>query len=117
MPRGQAELVKALGDHLVEDITNLGNRAPASASIDRPSFDAVYAAACGGRVPARARGRRLAGVRRGARLAYADRLEQMAAFWAAPSVSWFGGSEPLRSPTHRQATGVVAGDDEAQPAG
>ena len=30
------------GDHLVEDITNLGNRTPASSSLDRPSFDAVY---------------------------------------------------------------------------
>jgi hypothetical protein len=27
----------------------------------------------------------------------------MAVFWVAPSVSWFGGSEALRSPTHRPA--------------
>ena len=63
VPRGQAELAKALGDHLVEDITNLGNRAPASSSLDRPSFDAVYAAPRGRRLSAGARGRSLAGVR------------------------------------------------------
>jgi len=110
VPRGQAELAKALGDHLVEDITNLGNRTPASASIDRPSFDAVYErlAAAGYRLvpedeawPAFA----------AARASYADRLEQMAVFWVAPSVSWFGGSEALRSPTHRPA------GDEAEGAG
>ena len=39
----------------------------------------------------------------------------MAVFWVAPSVSWFGGSEALRSPTHRPAgddavnAGAVAG--------
>jgi hypothetical protein len=102
VPRGQAELAKALGDHLVEDITNLGNRAPGSTSIDRPSFDAVYQRleAAGYRLvpedeawPAFA----------AARASYADRLEQMAVFWVAPSVSWFGGSEALRSPTHRPA--------------
>jgi hypothetical protein len=116
VPRGQAELVRALGAHLVEDITNLGFRAPSSASIDRAAFDAVYArlAAAGYRLaPEPTAWETFAE----ARLAYADRLEEMAAFWAVPSVSWFGGSDPLRSPTHRQGTGVVAGDDEAQPVG
>src|SRR6476660_686821 len=110
VPRGQAELAKALGDHLVEDITNLGNRARASTSLDRPSFDAVYErlAAAGYRLvpedeawPAFA----------AARASYADRLEQMAVFWVAPSVSWFGGSEALRSPTHRPASDEAGGAD------
>lgn len=113
VPRGQAELVKALGDHLVEDIANLGNRADASVSLDRPAFDAVYArlAAAGYRLApeseaweAFAEGRRT----------YAERLEQMASFWAVTSVSWFGGSDPLRSPTHRPQ-GVTAAQDEAAP--
>src|SRR4029079_17754911 len=43
VPRGQAELARELGIHLVEDITNLGNRAPAMATVDRAAFDAVYA--------------------------------------------------------------------------
>ena len=75
-----------------------------------PSFDAVYErlAAAGYRLvpedeawPAFA----------AARASYADRLEQMAVFWVAPSVSWFGGSEALRSPTHRPA-----GDEAESPA-
>ena len=110
VPRGQAELAKALGDHLCEDITNLGNRAPASSSLDRPSFDAVYErlAAAGYRlVPEDVAWPAFAA----ARASYADRLAQMAAFWATPSVSWFGGSEALRSPTHRPSRQ----DDEAAP--
>jgi ion channel len=102
--RGQAELVKVLGDHLVEDITNLGNRAPASASatLDRTAFDAVYERLA-------AAGYRLAPEEdawpafSAARTSYAGRLAEMASFWVAPSASWFGGSEALRSPTHRPA--------------
>lgn len=119
IPRGQAELVKALGDHLVEDITNLGNRAPASSALDRPSFDAVYQrlAAAGYRlVPEEQAWPAFSA----ARSSYADRLEQMAAFWATPSASWFGGSEALRSPTHRPAgdesngAGAVAAGSAAE---
>ncbi len=100
VPRGQAELVKDLGTHLVEDISNLGNRAPARAEIDRDAFDAVYARLdqAGYRLaPEPTAWEAFAA----ARASYGDRLEQMAAFWVAPSVSWFGGSDPLRSPTHR----------------
>jgi hypothetical protein len=107
--RGQAELAKTLGDHLVEDITNLGNHAPASSSLDRPAFDAVYARleAAGYRLAPEAQAWEDFSV---ARRSYADRLEQMAAFWLVPSVSWFGGSDPLRSPTHRQPAGVPAAE-------
>jgi hypothetical protein len=37
-----------------------------------------------------------------ARTTYAPGLEAMAGYWLVPSASWFGGSEPLRSPTHRR---------------
>jgi len=47
------------------------------------------------------------------RAAYADRLEAMAAFWVAASVSWFGGSDPLRSPTHRPDSQSAPAADEA----
>jgi hypothetical protein len=112
IPRGQAELVRDLGIHLVEDITNLGNRAPAKATVDRPAFDAVYArlGAAGYRlVPETDAWTAFSA----ARVAYADRLEAMAAFWVAPSVSWFGGSDPLRSPTHRPGGQSVPATDEA----
>ena len=42
VPRGQAELVKKMGAHLVEDITNLGFRAEGQDGVDRESFDAVH---------------------------------------------------------------------------
>src|SRR5664279_1777209 len=42
VPRGHAELVKRVGSHLVEDISNLGFRSGGSVGIDRPAFDSVY---------------------------------------------------------------------------
>jgi hypothetical protein len=114
VPRGTAELAKALGSHLVEDISNLGNRAPARATVDRAAFDAVYARleAAGYRLAPAAQA--WAGFAE-ARATYADRLEEMAAFWLVPSVSWFGGRDPLRSPTHRPENVVVGATDEATP--
>jgi len=118
VPRGTAELAKALGDHLVEDITNLGNRVPATASLDRAAFDTVYArlAAAGYRLAPEAEAWAAFSA---ARATYADRLEAMAAFWAVPSVSWFGGSDALRSPTHRPgpAEATVATTEEATTSG
>jgi hypothetical protein len=112
VPRGQAQLVRELGIHLVEDITNLGIRAPATASIDRAAFDAVYArlGAAGYQMAPEAGAWEAFSA---ARAAYAERLEGMAAFWAAPSVSWFGGSDALRSPTHRPESPASPSADEA----
>jgi len=117
VPRGQAELVKALGDHLVEDISNLGNATQATASLERPAFDAVYArlAVAGYRLAPEGEAWQAFSE---ARQTYAERLARMAAFWAVTSVSWFGGSDPLRSPTHRQqALGASADEPAAPPAG
>ncbi len=99
VPRGQAELVKSVGSHLVEDLSNLGFRAGEPTGIDRPAFDAVCARLEGA-------GYRLAPRDQAweafsaARATYAPGLEGMAAYWAVPATSWFGGREPLRSPTH-----------------
>ncbi len=99
VPRGHAELIKSVGSHLVEDITNLGFQERSSDGIDRAAFDAVYERL-------EAAGYRLCPADRAwadfsaARGSYAQRLEAMAGYWAVPSTSWFGASEPLRSPTH-----------------
>ncbi len=118
IPRGQAALVSELGTHLVEDITNIGNRAQATASLDRAAFDAVHArlGAAGYRLVPEAEAWTAFSA---ARAAYADRLEAMAAFWLLPSVSWFGGSDALRSPTHRPETQTLTTtpDDATHPAG
>jgi hypothetical protein len=101
VPRGHAELVKRVGSHLVEDITNLGFRSGGSVGIDRPAFDSVYARLLDA-------GYRLMPPEEAweafslARATYAPGLDAMAAYWAVPSPSWFGGNDPLRSPTHRE---------------
>jgi len=103
VPRGQAELVKKMGAHMVEDITNLGFHAPGADGVDRESFDAVYRrlAAAGYRlVPSDAAWPRFSH----ARSTYAQRLEAMAAYWAVPSAAWFGG----RILAHRRAAPVAA---------
>ena len=96
VPRGQAELVKKMGAHLVEDITNLGFRAEGADGVDREAFDAVYQrlAAAGYRLlplddawPAFRR----------ARSTYAERLEAMASYWAVPAAAWFGGRRSAHS--------------------
>jgi Ion channel len=105
VPRGQAELVKKMGAHLVEDITNLGFRAAGADGVDREGFDAVHArlAAAGYRlVPADDAWPMF----RRARSTYADRLEAMATYWAVPPAAWFGGrravhaSAPAANVTH-----------------
>jgi len=99
--RGQAELAISLGAHLVEDITNLGFRTGTASGIDREAFDEVHArlAAAGYRlVPADEAWPAFAATRS----TYAERLEQMANYWAVPPVSWFGGRDPLRSVVHAQ---------------
>jgi len=101
VPRGDAELVKRVGSHLVEDITNLGFRSGGSVGIDRPAFDTVYARLLDAGyqlVPADEAWEAFSA----ARATYAPGLEAMATYWAVPSTSWFGGSDPLRSPTHER---------------
>ena len=111
VPRGQAELMKGVGSHLVEDITSLGFRSGGSVGIDRPAFDSVYVRLldAGYRlVPADEAWEDFSA----ARATYAPGLEAMANYWAVPSPSWFGGSEPLRSPTHRQSDEAEASSDD-----
>lgn len=94
VPRGEAELVKKMGAHMVEDVTNLGFRSAGTDGVDRESFDAVYARL-------RAAGYELAAADeawlrfRRARATYAERLEAMAAYWAVSSAVWFGGRRAL----------------------
>ena len=99
VPRGQAELVIALGNHLVEDISNLGFRRGTASGIEREAFDAVHArlAIAGYHlVPADEAWPRFTAIRAG----YETRLEQMAKYWAVSNVSWLGSADALRSPAH-----------------
>jgi hypothetical protein len=102
IPRGQAELTKRAGAHLVEDIGNiLGLRGDGS-GVDRGEFDEAYRRLADA-------GYRLAdadqawhGFER-ARSTYAGRLEALAEYWATPATLWIGGRAAARSVVHRQA--------------
>jgi ion channel len=102
-PRGDAELARRVGSHLVEDLSNIGFREGQTAWLGRADFDVACdrLEAAGYRLVPRdaAWGRFEA-----ARLAYAPRLEAMANYWAVPPTSWLGAMEALRSPAHREPT-------------
>jgi hypothetical protein len=109
VPRGEAELFRRVGEHLLEDVTNLGFRAgvlvsPAEAEATRTGLDrAAFDEACGrlaragyDLVPADEAWQGF----EAARAAYAGRLEAAAAYWATPTNSWLEPGEELRSPVH-----------------
>ncbi len=99
IPRGDAELVRRVGAHLVEDMANLGFHGTEHEALSREAFELVCA--------------RLAAVGydlepideawprfEAARSQYIDRLEGMAAYWEVASTSWLGSMEELRSVVH-----------------
>ena len=108
VPRGEAELFRRVGSHLVEDITNLGFRTglkpdggtlAAESGVDRAAFDEAW-----GRL--RAAGYELAPpdeswqAFEAARTVYAGRLEAMAGYWATPTNSWLDSAAVPRSAAH-----------------
>jgi hypothetical protein len=104
--RGEAELFRRVGSHLVEDITNLGFRsgvarrdAASFTGLDRTAFDEARArlARAGYKlVPAALAWPAF----EASRAAYAGRLEAMAAYWATPTNSWLEPEGNLSSPAH-----------------
>ncbi|HEY7132355.1 MAG TPA: potassium channel family protein [Candidatus Limnocylindrales bacterium] len=100
VPRGEAKLVKRVGTHLVEDISNLGfGTVGSGGGLAREDFEA----ACDRLEDA---GYCLAPRDEAwpafemARSTYADRLEGMAAYWATPANQWLGDPVELRQPLH-----------------
>ena len=108
VPQGEAELLKRVGSHLAEDVSNLGFRAgvtvPPNSSgartgLDRAAFDEAclrLADAGYDLVP----GDQAWQAFEAARAGYAARLEAMAAYWATPTNSWLEPEASLRSPAH-----------------
>ncbi len=108
LPRGDAELCRRAGSHLVEDLSNLGFRegirsSSAPDSLAREDFDLACdrLERAGYRLVPRddAWGRFEA-----ARLAYAPRLEAMARYWEVAASSWLGTMDELRSLAHPAPT-------------
>ena len=106
VPRGEAELAKRAGAHLVEDISNLGYRGPAADGVDREAFDEAYRRLA-------AAGYALNDPERSwewfirARATYAARLEGMASFLAVPSTSLLG-VVPARIAPHKVSSHKLA---------
>jgi hypothetical protein len=100
LPRGNAELVRRVGSHLVEDLSNLGFVEGDTTGLERDEFEIV----CDRLERA---GYHLAdrseawGRFEAARLAYAPRLEVMARYWAVPAASWLGVGDEDRIAVHR----------------
>jgi hypothetical protein len=101
LPTGEAELVRRVGSHLAEDLSNLGYSEGSGAWLGRDEFEAVCdrLERAGYRLVDRtsAWGRFEA-----ARLAYAPRLEAMANYWAVAATSWLGAGDLARSAVHRE---------------
>ena len=97
--RGEAQLAKRLGTHLVEDIFNLGFRAGAPTSLDRSAFDAACTRLEEAGYALEARDDAWPAFE-AARATYAPRLEAMATYWATPATSWLGDRAVLGLPLH-----------------
>jgi hypothetical protein len=99
-PRGQAELTKRGGAHLVEDIGNiLGLRGDGSA-VDRGEFDEAYGRLTRAGYELEDDDKAWRNFER-SRRTYAGRLEALAAYWATPATVWIGGRVPPESVVHR----------------
>ena len=99
IPRGDAELVRRVGSHLVEDMAGLGFGGGTRVPLSRESFDLVCArlSAVGYELePADEAWPRF----EAARSQYIDRLEGMASYWEVASTSWLGSMDELRSVVH-----------------
>lgn len=107
LPRGEAELAKRVGSHLVEDISNLGFRDGTAEPLDRLDFEVAYDRLAHAGYSLEPADRAWAAFE-AARVTYATLLEEMASYWETPATSWLGVEAPLRSPAHVDPDDVVA---------
>jgi heme exporter protein D len=99
VPRGQAEITKRVGAHLVEDISNIIGLAGDGSAVDREAFSPVYErlAAAGYQLVSEDDAWRSFEKARGT---YAGRLEAIAEYWATPATLWVGQSKTAMSTAH-----------------
>jgi hypothetical protein len=107
VPRGQAEITKRVGAHLVEDITNNFHLSGEGSAVDREQFQQVFARLerAGYQLePEQEAWHRF----ERARGSYAGRLEALAEYWATPATLWDGPKKLGVSPVHPQSTEAPA---------
>lgn len=105
--RGQAEITKRVGAHLVEDIANNFHLSGDGSAVDREQFRHVFgrlAQAGYDLEPEEEAWHRFAQ----ARGSYAGRLEVLAAYWATPATLWDGPRKVGVSSAHVQPTEASA---------
>jgi voltage-gated potassium channel Kch len=100
LPRGQAELTKRGGAHLVEDIGNIFGLQGDGSIVDRGEFDEAYARLSRAGYELEDRDQAWRNFERGRRT-YAGRLEALAAYWATPATVWIGTRHRADSVVHR----------------
>jgi hypothetical protein len=100
LPRGQAELTKRGGAHLVEDISNIFGLQGDGSIVDRGEFDEAYARLSRAGYELEDRDQAWRNFERGRRT-YAGRLEALAAHWATPATVWIGTRHRADSVVHR----------------
>ena len=105
VPRGQAELTKRGGAHLVEDIGNILGLEGDGAVVDRDQFDEAYARLERAGYELEDRDKAWRNFER-SRRTYAGRLDALAAYWATPSTAWIGSKTPAGSVVHRTEPAV-----------
>jgi len=107
VPRGQAEITKRVGEHLVEDISNtLRLGGGGGGAVDLDSFRDVYNRLASAGYDVEPIEKAWHRFERG-RSSYASRLEAMAEFWATPATSWDGHRTPSTSTVHATASAAL----------
>ena len=107
IPRGQAELTKRGGAHLVEDIGNILGLHGDGAAVDRGQFDEAYRRLERAGYELEDQERAWRNFER-SRRTYAGRLEAMAVYWATPANAWITERHPADSVVHRPAEAVTS---------
>lgn len=102
VPRGQAEITKRVGAHLVEDISNNLGLAGDGSRVDRDQFDEVYRRLGAAGYDLETEDEAWRAFER-ARSSFAGRLEAIAEYWATPATLWVGQTRLVGSAVHEAA--------------
>src|SRR5204862_3012989 len=103
VPRGQAELTKRVGAHLVEDISNILRLTGDGSGVDQAEFDEVYRRLQQAGYDLEPQDEAWRSFEH-ARGTFAGRLESLADYWATPAPLWVGQRKVGLSPVHETQT-------------
>jgi hypothetical protein len=114
VPRGQAEITKRVGAHLVEDISNNFGLKGDGSTVDEEQFSQVYRRLEHAGYELEPEEQAWHSFER-ARGSYAGRLEALADYWATPATLWNGPKRIGESAAHVQPTPEAAAQPREAP--